>query len=105
MFLHEQQTGPRPVQRDPMDAMAHLSLGVGNVLRLQPAIDRLPGLTTVIAAEGPGGRNGDVNPFRVARVEQDRVQAHSARSRLPFRSCPMAAQTGELLPGTPAVRR
>ncbi len=40
-----------------------------------------------------------------ARVQQDRVQAHPARARLPGRAGLVAAQPGQLLPALPAVGR
>ena len=41
----------------------------------------------------------------VLRVEQDRVQAHPARARLPLGAGAVPAQPGQLLPVLPAVRR
>ena len=43
--------------------------------------------------------------FGIARVEQDRVQAHAAGAGLPVRTRAVAAQAGKLLPGLPAVGR
>ena len=42
---------------------------------------------------------------RIARIEQDRVQAHAAGARLPVRARAVAAQPGQLLPGLAAVGR
>ena len=39
----------------------------------------------------------------IARIQKDRVQAHSAGARLPARPRAVAAQSGKLLPGLPAV--
>ena len=41
----------------------------------------------------------------IARIQQDRVQAHPAGARLPVRPRAVAAQPGELLPRLPAVGR
>ena len=72
---------------------------------LQSAIDRLPGLAAVVGAERAGRRDGDEDPVGIVRIEQDGVQAHAARARLPARPGAVAAQAGEFLPGLPAVGR
>ena len=41
----------------------------------------------------------------IARIENDRVQAHPAGARLPVGPGAVAAQSGEFLPGLPAVGR
>ena len=48
MFLHEQSVRARPVHRDPVNAVADLGSRIGDVLRREPAIDRLPRLAAVI---------------------------------------------------------
>src|SRR2546421_2816288 len=88
-----------------MHAVADLGVRVGDVLRVQATVDRLPDLAGVVGAEGARGRDGDVHPTRVRRIEQDRVEAHPAGARLPFGSGAVAAQTGELLPRRAAVAR
>ena len=42
VLLHEQHSRARPVHRDAVDAVADLRSRVGNIERMQPAIDRLP---------------------------------------------------------------
>ena len=70
---------------------------------LRPAIDRPPGLAAVIGPEGARGRNGDEDPARVRGIENDGVQAHATRARLPVGARAVAAKTSEFLPGLPAV--
>ena len=79
------------------------AVGIGDVLGPQPAVDRLPRLAAVVGAERAGRRDGDEDPPGIARVEEDRVQAHAAGAGLPLRARAVAAQAGELLPGLPAV--
>src|SRR2546425_13359829 len=49
--------------------------------------------------------DGDVDPFGIARIEKDCVQAHPASPGLPFGPCAVAAQSGELVPSFRAVGR
>ena len=93
------------MQGDAMHAMADFRVRIGNVLRVQPAIDRLPGFAAIIRAERARRRNRDENALRIFRIEQDRVQTHSARARLPFRAGAVLAQAGQLLPRFAAIRR
>ena len=78
--------------------MTDLGIRVRNVLRTQSAVDRLPGLASVVTAECTRCRYRNVDPLRIARVQNDGVQAHAARARLPLGSGAMAAQSGKLLP-------
>src|SRR5213592_2994121 len=105
MLLHEQHPGPRAVQRDAVHAVADLGGRIGNVLRVQTAVDRLPGLAAVVRAERARGRDRHVHPPGVRRIEQDGVEAHPAGAGLPLGSGAVAAQTGELLPRLAAVTR
>src|SRR3954453_11361462 len=93
------------MHRDVVHAVPDLGLGVGDAFGLQAAVDRLPRLAAVRRTEGPGRGDSDVHPLRVARVEDDRVQAHAARARLPLRSRAVLAQTRQLLPRLTAVDR
>ena len=93
------------MHRDAVNAMADLGIRVGDVLGLQPAVDRLPRLAAVVGAEGARGRDGDEDPAGVARIEKDRVQAQPAGARLPLGPGAVAAQSGEFLPRLPAVGR
>ena len=45
--------------RDAMNAVADLGIGIGHVLRLEAAVDRLPGLAAVVGAKRAGGGDGD----------------------------------------------
>ena len=84
VLLHEEHVRARRVHGDAMHAVADLGVGIGQlVLRLQPAIDRLPGLAAVVGAERAGRRDGDVDALGIGRVEKDGVQAHAAGAGLP----------------------
>ena len=90
---------------DTVNAVADLGSRVGNVFGPQPAVDRPPGPAGVVGAERARGRDGDEDPLGIARIEQNRVQAHPAGARLPARPGSVAAQPGKLLPGLAAVGR
>ena len=62
-------------------------------------------LPRVVGAERARRRDRDGDLRVVARVEQDRVQAHPACSGLPRRAGAVAAQGRQLLPGGAAVDR
>ena len=51
----------------------------------------------------PAAEMADVDPAGVVRVEEDRVQAHPARARLPLGPGAVAAQPGELVPAPASV--
>ena len=91
--------------RDAVDAVADLGRRVRDVFATQAAVDRLPGRAAVVGAERARRGDRDEDALGIARVEQDRVQAHPAGARLPARAGAVAAQAGELLPGLPAVGR
>ncbi len=105
VLLHEQHVRPRGVHGDAVHAVADLGVRIGDLLRAQAAVDRLPGRAAVVGAERAGGRDRDEHALRIDRVEQDRVQAHAARARLPLRARAVAAQAGQLVPARPAVGR
>ena len=79
--------------------------GSGMCSRSQAAIDRLPRRAAIVGAERAGRGDGDEHPLRIARIEQDRVQAQPAGARRPVRPGPVAAQSGQFVPGLPAVGR
>ena len=62
------------------------AVGIGNVLRAQALVDGLPGHAAVVGAERARGGDGDEDALRIAGVEDDGVQAHAARARLPVRA-------------------
>jgi len=103
VFLHEEHAGPRRVQGDTMDAVAHLNLRIGDVVGMQAAVDRTPGPAAIAGAECAGRGNGNVDPAGVGWVEQDGVQAQPASARLPGRTGGMQAQPGKFEPGHAAV--
>src|SRR5438128_3905188 len=105
VLLHEQHARTRAVHRDAVNTVADLCSGVRDVLRMQAAVDRLPSFPGVVAAERARSRDRDENPPGMARIQNNRVQAHPAGPRLPFGPGSVAAQSGEFLPVLPAVGR
>ena len=51
VFLHVQHVRTRGVQRDAVNAVAHLGVGIGNVWGLQSLVDRFPGGAAIVSAE------------------------------------------------------
>ena len=90
------------MHRDAVNAVADLGVRVGNLFGPQSAVDRLPGLAGVVAPERARCRDGDEDPSGLARIEEDRVQAHAAGAWLPKVTLG-AAQSGKFLPGLAAV--
>ncbi|MEA3148544.1 MAG: hypothetical protein QOI53_4199, partial [Verrucomicrobiota bacterium] len=89
----------------PMDTMPNLCLRVGNLERgFQPSICRLPGLASVICSEYAGRRDSDENSLWPVGVQNDGVQPHAARARLPEMALG-APHSSKFLPSAPAVRR
>src|SRR5262249_24220210 len=105
VFLHEQSVWTRRMHRDPMHAVTDLRVRVRNVLRVQPAIDRLPRFSAVLSSKRAGGGDCDVNSLRIFRIKKDCAQTHAARSRLPLRSCIAASQASQFLPRFAAIFR
>src|SRR5229473_4361575 len=105
MFLHEKRVRSRRMHRDPMDAVANLRMRIGNVLRMQTAIDWLPGFAAVISAERARGRDRDEHSLSIFWIDQNRVQTHSARARLPLRAGIVLAEPGKFVPRFAAVFR
>ena len=105
MLLHEQRVWPRRMHRYLMHAVTDLGVRYRNVLRVQSAIDGLPRFSAVVGAKRTGRRDGDVNSLRIFGIEEDCVQTHAARARLPFRSRVAAAQAGQFMPRFAAVFR
>ena len=105
VFLHEEHVGARGVHGDAMHAMADLRVLIGNLSRSQAAVDRAPGgagiVTTKRACRGDRGEDAP----RIFWVEQNRVQAHAARARLPGGARRVRAQAGEFTPVLSAVIR
>src|SRR5258708_2531489 len=95
----------RAVARHVVNAMADVGSRFRDVWRNQSLIDGPPGLSAIVGSECTGGRNGDIDALGVARIQNDGVQAHATRARLPTGSSSVAAQPGEFLPVLPAVGR
>ena len=93
------------MHRDAVHAVADLRGRVGDLLGPQAAVHRPPRRAAVVAAEGAGRRDRDEDPARVARIEEDRVQAHPAGARLPHGGRLVRAQPRQLLPRLAAVLR
>src|SRR5690242_21189574 len=88
-----------------MNAMPHFGIRIGNVLRKESSIDRLPRFSAIIGAKCSRRRNRNVNPLWIPRVENNRVQTHSACAWLPTRSGSMPAQARQLMPALRAIGR
>src|SRR5207247_216785 len=78
---------------------------VGNVLRAQAFVDRLPAFAAIIGSECSRGGNGDPYPLWIAWIENNGVQAHAARTRLPLRTSAVPSQPREFLPVLAAIGR
>ena len=105
VLLHVQHRRAGRMHREAVHAVPHLRAGVRDARRSQAVVDRPPGLAAVIGPERPRRRDRGEHPARRGRVQDDRVQAHPARARLPGRPGLMPAQPGQFLPGPAAVRR
>src|SRR5260370_31611382 len=103
MFLHEEHARALRVHGDVVYAVADLGMRVRDILRPKSRVDRLPGLAAIVGAESARRRDRDVNSLRIARIENDGVQTHAARTRLPLGSSAVTAQAGEFLPVLSAV--
>src|SRR5262249_10030262 len=79
--------------------------GLGDVVRAQALVDRLPALAAVVGPEGPGRRDRDVHAVFLRGVDQDRMEAHAAGAGHPARAGAVAAQAGQLVPGLATVGR
>ena len=71
----------------------------------QPLVDRLPRRAAVVGAERARGRDGDVDPLGIGGVENDGVQSHAARARLPLGPVPWPRKPDKLVPVLAAVGR
>lgn len=91
VLLHEQYVRTSRMHGQPMDTVADLGIGIGNMLRRQSFIDRPPRLASVVRPEGTSRRNRDENSSSMDGIQQNRMQAHSPRSGHPLASRPMAS--------------
>src|SRR5581483_10826151 len=91
------------VHGDVVNAVADFRGRIRDVLRVQPFVYWFPALATVVRSESPGSRNRDPNAIRVLWVENNCVQAHPTRTRLPLGAGPVPTQAGEFVPTLAAV--
>src|ERR1051325_7268898 len=105
MLLHKQRVRPRWMKRNAMHAMSNFRCWIRKKLRMQTAINWFPGFTAVVCAKRAGSGYRDGNSVRIFRIKKNRVQTHAARAWLPFRTGIAAAQSGQFMPGFPAILR
>src|SRR5581483_3153074 len=86
------------------DAVADFRGGVGDVFRMEAAIDGLPGFATVIGTKCAGSGDSDEHALGIAGIEHDGVQAQAARAGLPALGGVVLAQARELRPVLSTVR-
>ena len=91
------------MHRDPVHAVADLGLLVRDVLGLQPAVDRPPALPAIVGTERACGGDCDEDAIGVGGIDQDGVQAQSARARLPVRAGAVATKARQFVPGLAPV--
>ena len=104
VLLHEQHRGARRVHRDAVDAVADLGVRIGDVLGLQPAVDRPPGLAAVVGAKRAGGRDRDEDAFRVRR-DRGGSCAAPCRRRRASTAVPSRGRGARAVPATSGRRR
>src|SRR5437867_11625207 len=90
---------------DAMDAVADLCSRIGNIFRMQPMIDRFPRFSAVIGPERACGRDCHVYSLWALRIEENGMQTHAARARLPFRAGIVFSEAGHFFPRLAAVLR
>ena len=89
-----------------MHAVADFGVRIGNVLRLQAAVDRLPGLAAVVGAERAGGGDGDVHALGIGADRAGSCAGPCRRRRAT--TCgpvPWPRRPGQLVPVLAAVGR
>ena len=92
MFLHVENIRTGTVHGNTVNTVADFSIRIWHEFGMQPAVDRFPRSSGVIAPEDARSLDGDEDAVGVARVKKDRVQAQAASARLPVRSGTVAAQ-------------
>ena len=98
VLLHKEHVWTLRVHGHVVNAVPNFRFRIGNVLGMESLVGRFPRLAAIIRAKRSGRRDRDKYPFGIAGIKNDRVQTHSACPRLPFWSCAMAAQAGQLVP-------
>src|SRR5262249_45286900 len=91
------------VHRDTVDTVPNFRIGVRKfVLGFQTAVYRSPCLAGIVGSEHASRGDSNEDPLRILAVKHDRVQTHSACSRLPevaFR----AAKPCKFVPGLSTI--
>ncbi len=59
MLLHEEHVGAGGMHREPMLAVPDLRIWIGNAVRYEAAVDRLPRRSAAVAAKHASRRNRD----------------------------------------------
>src|SRR5689334_10106168 len=103
MFLHEQSVWARRMHRNPVHAMADFRVWIRHELRVQTAVDRFPGFAGVVRPKSARRGNRDEHSLRIFWIDQDAVQAHTARAGLPLRPGVMLSKTGKFVPRFAAI--
>src|SRR5271157_4291333 len=104
MFLHEQNVWTRWMHRNIMNAMTDFSGRVGKFgPRVKSFVDGSPCLATVVSAERTRSGDGNKDPLRIARIENDRMQTHTTCAWLPEISF-RCAQPGKFIPSLSTIR-
>src|SRR5262249_27277108 len=94
MQLHVETIRTRPVQCQPVDTETNFHVWIRDVLGFQSPVDWLPRFATIVGPESTRSRDGNKDPLRITRIQQNRMQTHSSRTRLPFRTSAMATKSG-----------
>ena len=102
VLLHEQRVRLGRVRLDVVHAVPHLGVLVGDALRMQPAVHRPPRLAGVVGPER--ARRGDRGEHP-RPLQDDRVQAETARARLPAGRGRLYPEAGQLGPSQAPVGR
>ena len=76
---------------------------VGHERHDDAAVARRPGRAAIVAAVHARCRDGNEEPFRIRRVDEDRVQAHASPARHPLGPMRMIPQAAHQREGTAAV--
>src|ERR1700730_15731522 len=103
VLLHEEHVRTGWVHRDAMHAMTDLGIRVRDALRPQAVVDRPPTLAGAVAPEGPGRRDRHEHPISMLRIEDDRVETHSAGAWRPVGRGAVLTQGRKLVPALATV--
>src|SRR3954469_1677647 len=98
MLLHEQRFWPRRMHCNPMYAVTDFRVWVGNVLRVEPAIDWLPRPSAIVGTKRAGSRDRNKDSLGIVRIEKNGMQTHPARAGLPFWTGLIASESRQFMP-------